>query len=84
MYKSDYESFVSNPIWKEIVATLVEVKSGILFDLADIDPFKDGTSIARQQGRIKMLEFVLALPADILREIEETKLKEEENKDGRE
>ncbi|OQB09793.1 MAG: hypothetical protein BWY21_00644 [Parcubacteria group bacterium ADurb.Bin216] len=71
MYKSDYESFISNPIWKEMKGTLEEIRVGLFEDLKDLDPHLDGSSLARQQGRLKMLEFVLLLPEDILREINE-------------
>ena len=80
MYKSDYDAFISNPIWKEIVTTLRETKEGLIEDLKEMDPFADATNLARQQGRLKMLEFVLALPDDILREIEENLEKKTEEK----
>lgn len=71
MYKSEYDSFISSPIWHEVVSTLKETKEGLLSDIAELDPFAEATNLARQQGRLKMLEFVLALPEDILREINE-------------
>lgn len=71
MYRSEYDSFVTSPIWHEIVITLKETREGLLSDIAELDPFAEATQLARQQGRLKMLEFVLALPDDILREIEE-------------
>lgn len=71
MYKSEYDSFITSPIWHEIVDTLKETRDGLLNDIIEIDPFADATRLARQQGRLKMLEFVLALPDDILREINE-------------
>ena len=75
MYKSDYEAFVSNPIWHEILDTLKDTKEGLIEDMKELDPFAEATNLARQQGRLKMLEFVLLLPEDILREINE-KVKE--------
>ncbi|OQB06124.1 MAG: hypothetical protein BWY21_01953 [Parcubacteria group bacterium ADurb.Bin216] len=80
MYRSEYDSFVTSPIWHEIVDTLKETKEGLLNDVAELDPFADATKLARQQGRLKMLEFVLALPDDILREIEENLEKKTEEK----
>jgi|GEM_PF-2178279 hypothetical protein len=71
MYKSDYESFINNPIWKEMKETLEEVKIGLFEDLKELDPHLEVSGLARQQGRLKMLEFVLLLPEDILREINE-------------
>lgn len=78
MYRSEYDSFVTSPIWHEIVITLKETREGLLSDIAELDPFAEATQLARQQGRLKMLEFVLALPDDILREINENL----EKKDG--
>jgi hypothetical protein len=83
MYFSDYESFVKSPVWKEIVETLTEVKEGIYEDFKKFDPNGEATNIARHQGRLLMIDFILALPYDIKREIEETnrKLKNEEETD---
>ena len=83
MYKSDYEALISNPVWKEIVNTLNETKVGLQSDINDLDPIIEPTALARQQGRLKMAEFVLLLPEDILREINE-KLEEktEETNEG--
>ena len=71
MYLSEYQSFVTNPVWVEIRKTLEEVRFGLLDDLKELDPVCEASNIARQQGRLKMLEFVLVLPEDILREINE-------------
>ncbi len=82
MYKSDYEAFISNPIWKEIVTTLKETREGLIEDLKEMDPFADATNLARQQGRLKMLEFVLTeMVEDILREINERAREIMEEKD---
>lgn len=70
MYHSDYEAFASNPVWKEILSTVKEVKEGIIEDLKKLDPFNQATELARHQGRILMIDFLLALPGDIKREIE--------------
>ena len=78
MYRSEYDSFVTSPIWHEVVSTLKETREGLISDIAELDPFAEATQLARQQGRLKMLEFVLALPDDILREINENL----EKKDG--
>jgi hypothetical protein len=72
MYKSDYEQMISNPVWKEIVTTLQEVMRGLQDDVMSLDPLENSSEMAQKQGRYKMAEFVLALPEDILREIEET------------
>jgi len=78
MYHSDYENFISNPMWKEIVITIKETLRGLHDDIAEMAPYgEDAIKLARQQGRIKMAEFILMLPEDMLREIEEDKQREE-------
>jgi len=77
MYKSDFEALRDNAVWKEIVSTLEEVQAGLIMELKDIDPFTDPGILARKQGRLKMIEFVLKQPEAILMEIEETANKEE-------
>jgi hypothetical protein len=82
MYKSDYEALVSNPVWKEIVGTLEEIMKGLAtYDLVNLDPQEEGTKLARQQGRYKMAEFVIAQPEAILLEIEEDNNAKEERKE---
>ena len=77
MYRSDYEALLKNSVWQEIVMTLEEVSLGLADDLKNIDPVKDPGLLARQQGRLLMAEYVLSMPVDMLREIEETANKEE-------
>lgn len=87
MYRSDYESFIRNPVWKEIQSTLNEVIDGLYDDLVETLPQGEGAAlIGRQQGRLKLAEFVLSLPEDMLREITENerKVKEEGENNGRE
>jgi hypothetical protein len=76
MYKSDYEQFISNPIWREIEDTAKEVKAGLLEDLANMDPIIEATDMARKQGRLKMLDWLMAQPLAILEEIKATLEKE--------
>jgi hypothetical protein len=76
MYKSDYEQLVSNPIWREIEDTVKEVKAGLLEDLANMDPITEVIDMARKQGRLKMLDWLMAQPLAILEEIEATLEKE--------
>jgi hypothetical protein len=71
MYKSEYEVFINNSIWKEVVSTLEEVSRSLVEDLKNIDPVLNAGLMAKQQGRLLMAEFILSIPADILREIEE-------------
>ena len=77
MYKSDYEVLINNTVWKEIVSTLEEVSRSLVEDLKNIDPVASAGLMARQQGRLLMAEFILSIPADILREIEEKQEREE-------
>jgi len=80
MYISDYEAFVRSPLWHEITSTLKEVRDGLHKDLGSLDPNTQATPIARCQGRLALIDFILALPDDIKMEIEaemRAKLKEE-------
>lgn len=82
MYKSDYEAFVSNPVWKEIVTTIKETMVGLYEDLRSLDPHMEPTALAKQQGRLAMAEFMLELPDDILREINEKLEEKTEDSDN--
>lgn len=82
MHKSDYLALRDNAVWKKIVSTLNEVKIGLNSDLAEYDPITQTTKLARAQGRLAMVDFLIELPEDILREIEEN-IKLEESKDGK-
>jgi hypothetical protein len=77
MYKSDYDSFVSNPIWREIEETSKEVKRGLVEDLINMDPIAEASEMSKKQGRLKMLDWLMAQPLAILEEVEANKLKEE-------
>jgi hypothetical protein len=87
-YEHDVNNLVENPAWKEVVDTLQETRRGLIDDLCELDPLTEGGKIARQQGRLKMLEFVLALPDSFIEELREEaakskqESKEEESKDG--
>lgn len=72
MYRHDYESLIRNSVWKEIVSTLEEVKQGLQEDCAELLPHgEEAVKLARQQGRLKMVDFLLQMPVAILQEIEE-------------
>ncbi len=78
MHQHDFDSFVENLIWKEIVITLKEVIAGLHEDISSLLPFgEEAVRLAQQQGRLKMAEYVLQLPADMLREIKDNKNREE-------
>jgi hypothetical protein len=70
IHKSEYDSFISNPAWKEIVETISGSMQLIDNDLRTIDPLTDGTALARQQGRYAMASEILRMPEGILEEIE--------------
>jgi hypothetical protein len=82
MHRSEVDSLERNGVWREIVDTLKEVKIGLFEDLANMDPNLEGTDIARKQGRLYMISFVLAQPDAILREIDEDNARNEERKEG--
>jgi hypothetical protein len=81
MHRSEVEALENNAIWREIVDTLKEVKTGLFEDLANLDPMSEAVEIARKQGRLYMIGFVLAQPDAILQEIVET-ANNEERKEG--
>lgn len=82
MYKSDYDHFVTSPMWHEILDTAKDVRVGINADLANMDPLKEATDMARKQGRLAMLEWFLAQPAAILEEIEIEENKKEKGEEA--
>ena len=80
MYLSDVDALLSNPVWKEIIETIKETKQGLIDDLKDLDPVKEPTLLARQQGRMRAFDFRMSLPEDFRQEIEsENKRKEKED-----
>ena len=80
MYLSDVDALLSNPVWKEIIETIKETKQGLIDDLKDLDPVKEPTLLARQQGRMRAFDFIMRLPEDFRQEIEsENKRKEKED-----
>lgn len=82
MYRSDLEALQQNACWREIVQVLKETEKGLLEDIAEILPFEEGVvKLAQQQGRLKMLKFVLyELPADFEEEIKMNERRGEESK----
>lgn len=80
MHRSEVEALESNAIWREIVDTLKEVKLGLFEDLANLDPISEAVEMARKQGRLYMIGFVLAQPEAILQEIDTAQ--KEERKEG--
>lgn len=71
MYRSDLEALKQNACWQEIVSVLKETEKGLLEDTSELLPFgKSAIKLAQQQGRLKMLKFVLyELLADFEEEI---------------
>lgn len=89
MHFHDIDSLENNAAWKEIKQTLEETRIGLYDDLLNT-PADSVAYIGEIQGRIKILDFVLALPADMRMEIEQeeqyrrkiNKLEDEEEDDG--
>lgn len=75
--KSDLESFVQNRVWKVLVQAIVDRTNDKMGENITIDPFKDPTTIARNQGYIDALSFVIDYPAVLMEQIEFEKKKEE-------
>jgi len=83
--RHEIEEFTEGRIWKYIVATLVEKVDARMTENNQIDPFKDPTTICRNQGGIQALEEMVDIPAIMLQEAEyESKIKKEGKEDGRE
>ena len=63
MHHSDVDDLEKNEAWKDIVEVLNEVKSGLQNeDFQVLDPVKEAGAIARIQGKIDMINFVIAQP----------------------
>jgi len=81
MYESDFENLKANPVWKEVEATLVELKAQLVQDITEADPLEQASFILRQQGRLRMVEFIFELLQDILLEIKQkSNVKQEDTK----
>lgn len=86
MHKHDVDNLLANPAWQEIADILTETRRGLVEDLCELDPVGEGGKIARQQGRLKMVDFMLSLPDSFieemkLEEMERMKDKKEEEKE---
>ena len=81
MHKMAVEDFKRSEVWQDIVQVLGDVKVGLIEDLKDLDPFEQPGKLAQKQGRLAMIEFVLAQPDAIMAEIE-IELKDKERKEG--
>lgn len=68
--KSDIENFVQNRVWKRLVQALIDRTNDKMEDNNIVDPFKEPTRIARNQGVVDGLSFVLDFPAILLEQIE--------------
>ena len=82
MYRSDYESFITNPIWLEMKKNIEEAMLGLQEELIKFNAITETVELSRAQGRIMMADDVLRFPADILLEIKDKEKELEEKKDG--
>ena len=83
--KHEIEDFIKSRVWRHIVAIIVERTSSLMESNNQIDPFKDPSTICRNQGMIAGFGEVIDLPAVMAEQIEyEKNIKEEEKKDGSE
>lgn len=78
---SELENFVQGRVWRVIVQAVVDRTNEKMGELCVLDPNACATDIARNQGFVEALSFVIDYPA-ILREQVEYEQKEEERKNG--
>ena len=67
---SDLENFVSNRVWKVIVQTIISRTNEKMEENISIDPFKEPTQIARNQGFVDAMSFIVDLPAVMKEQVE--------------
>ena len=84
MSLSELESFVETRIWRLMIKAAVDAVSSKMEANNQIDPFKDPTTICRNQGYIEGLNFLIDYPAVLKEQVEYERKKDEkeEKKDG--
>jgi hypothetical protein len=80
--KGDVEAFVANKVWKVVASDALERGLMLSEDNDLLDPMTQAATIARNQGEIKALKWVVDLPRIYTDELIDKK--EEEPKDGSE
>jgi hypothetical protein len=79
---SDLKGFANLKVWKSIAESGMAKALMASEENDAIDPFREPTKIARNQGLIEGIKFLIDLPAVYLSEAEYNK-KEEERKNGK-
>ncbi len=79
---SELENFVQSRIWKVLIQAMVDRTNEKIGETITLDPVEKPTQIARNQGFIEALSFIVDYPA-ILKEQVEFENREEKN-DGKE
>jgi hypothetical protein len=83
--KTEIEAFVGNKVWKQIVEDALSRGLEASENNDVLDPQTQGTTIARNQGEISALKWIVDLPRIFIEEIEERpkpkQVKEEEQED---
>jgi len=84
--KRELEDFVATRVWRRMVEDTIQESGNRQQFLVTADPALDATAMARCQGWIEALVWIIDRPAVLLEEIEYTaktdKKREEENEDG--
>jgi len=75
--KSEIENFVNNRIWRALVQDIIGWTNDKMVDNNVVDPFKEPTRIARNQGYVEALSGIVDYPAILLEQVEFNEKKEE-------
>ena len=82
--KSELEHFVGGRVWKIIVQATIDGVNEKMASILALDPCQEPTQIARCQGYIEALGFIVDYPAILAEQIEyESKTNKEEKEDGK-
>jgi len=79
---NELEEFIQHRVWKAIVKDSIDQMNAKMEENNDIDPFKDPTTICRNQGFMRGIGHIVDFPAILREQVEyERKMKKEEKKD---
>lgn len=80
--RGELEGFVRSRVWQAIVAYSISRTRTLMENNNHIDPFKEPSTICRNQGMIAGIEELIDLPAIFAEEIEYNKKQEEMKEDA--
>jgi len=75
--KSEIENFVNNRVWRALVQDIISWTNDKMLDNNVVDPVKEPTRIARNQGYVEALSGIVDYPAILLEQVEFNEKKEE-------